>query len=195
LWRRSLLRRTQAANIVSDEFAQHKELLKYRVITLQEPPKKVMVAFLDREHSGEQILERPPRVAMVQLINFGAQNDPYQLFEVLVNLNEGIIVEKRHLKGKHSFIDAEYMKDVEKACMADTRVQEEISTLDLPDGATVCVEPWAYATDGMNDMTRRITMVRFLRSLCPRKSADSLTVLVLHASWEPSGRKLLCLPA
>jgi primary-amine oxidase len=51
------------------------------------------------------------------------------------------------------------MKAVEEACLADERVQAEIKTLNVPDGATVVVEPWAYATDGMNDMTDRVTMV------------------------------------
>jgi primary-amine oxidase len=43
--------------------------------------------------------------------------------------------------------------------MADPKVQAEIKTLDLPEGASVIIEPWAYATDGANDMSRRISMV------------------------------------
>jgi primary-amine oxidase len=52
------------------------------------------------------------------------------------------------------------MKQVEQACLANKKVQDEIRSLDLPEGAVVVVEPWAYATDGMNDMTQRVTMVR-----------------------------------
>jgi primary-amine oxidase len=51
------------------------------------------------------------------------------------------------------------MKEVEEACLRDPKVQAEIITLDLPEGASVIVEPWAYATDGSNDMSRRISMV------------------------------------
>lgn len=51
------------------------------------------------------------------------------------------------------------MKKVEQACLADADVQEEIRCLKLPEGATAVVEPWAYATDGMNDMSQRVTMV------------------------------------
>lgn len=120
-----------------------------------------MLAFLEQEHSGQAITETPPRVAMVQVLIPGDGSEPHKLFEVIVNLDKESIVEKQHLVGKHSYIDAEYMKEVERACMADPSVKEEIISLDLPEGATVCVEPWAYATDGMNDMTRRVTMVLF----------------------------------
>ena len=51
------------------------------------------------------------------------------------------------------------MKTVEKACMEDERVQAEIRNLELPPSASVIVEAWAYATDGMNDMSQRTTMV------------------------------------
>lgn len=149
----------QASKVVDHEFSSHSGVLKYRVITLKEPPKMAMIPFLDHEHSGKPVTARPPRIAMVQVVILGQENKPPKLFELLVNLGEGTITEKQHLAGKHSYIDAEYMKEVERACMADPRVKEEIDTLDLPDGATVCVEPWAYATDGMNDLTRRITMV------------------------------------
>lgn len=68
-------------------------------------------------------------------------------------------VKKEYLEGKHSYIDAAYMQDVERACMADERVKEEVKKLKLPECATVVVEPWAYATDGMCDTSERTTMV------------------------------------
>ena len=55
------------------------------------------------------------------------------------------------------------MQTVEKACRADPRIDDEIRKLKLPSGATVVIEAWAYATDGMNDMNERTTMVRIYR--------------------------------
>ena len=46
----------------------------------------------------------------------------------------------------------------EKACLTDPRVQEEIRLMDLPEDAVVCIEPWTYGTDGMNDMSKRISL-------------------------------------
>ncbi|XTI86611.1 hypothetical protein V2W45_1341503 [Cenococcum geophilum] len=62
------------------------------------------------------------------------------------------------LVGKHSYIAAVDMQGSEAACLADPRVQKEIRALHLPEEAVVCVEPWAYGTDGMHDMTKRIVM-------------------------------------
>ena len=56
------------------------------------------------------------------------------------------------------------MEQVAEACLADKRVQEEIGKLQLPDRATVVVEPWAYGTDGLNDMSRRLSQVSLFSS-------------------------------
>lgn len=118
-----------------------------------------MTAYLDRHHAGlptDDIV--PHREARAQVI---VPNDDGVscLFELIVDITAARVVSSDHLKGKHSYIDSAYMKEVETACMADARIQAEVKKLRLPDGATVCVEPWAYATDGMNDMSQRTTMV------------------------------------
>lgn len=118
-----------------------------------------MVQFLEKEHRRQTIGEIPARCARVEVVVKG-HNDSNELFELIVDLHNDKVSQKQHLKGKHSYIDADYMKAVEAACLANDEVQAEIRTLDLPAGSTVVVEPWAYATDGMNDMTQRVTMVR-----------------------------------
>ncbi|KAF9871482.1 copper amine oxidase [Colletotrichum karsti] len=129
------------------------EQIFFRAISLAEPPKNEMVEFLDGEHSGSQDLSYPPRRARVQAyIN-------KTLHELIVNLDTASISSKAPLEGRHSYIDTEYMAQVAAACLADSRIQREIETLKLPEGATVVVEPWAYATDGMKDMQDRWTMV------------------------------------
>lgn len=117
-----------------------------------------MVQFLEKEHRRQTIGEIPARRARVEVVVKGV-NDSNELFELVVDLDTDTVSSKKHLKGKHSYIDADFMKSVEAACLANEEVQAEIRTLKLPTGATVVVEPWAYATDGMNDMTQRVTMV------------------------------------
>lgn len=122
-----------------------------------------MVAFLDSQQNGTgSKTARPARQARIQVIASPTPKEANQLFELIVDLDEQSVVKLENLKGKHSYIDSSYMGEVEKACLADERVQAEIQTLELPPEAVVCVEAWAYATDGMNDMTERITMVRAL---------------------------------
>ena len=124
-----------------------------------------MIPFLEKEHRKQPVAKAPTRRARVEVVVQGSSNDEEknQLFELVVDLDNDKVVRKQHVKGKHSYIDAEYMKAVERACLANEEVQAEVRTLNLPEGAEIVVEPWAYATDGMNDMTERVTMVR-----CPR---------------------------
>lgn len=117
-----------------------------------------MIPYLEKEHHRQPIGHVPTRYARVEVVIKGSR-DENQLFELIVDLDADKVVRKQHVKGKHSYIDADYMKAVEAACLASEDVQAEIRTLDLPPGATVVVEAWAYATDGMNDMTERVTMV------------------------------------
>lgn len=133
----------------------------FRVITLQEPPKSQMIEFLEREHHQQLQVSTPARCARVEVVVAG-YDEKNELFDLLVDLNQNKVIAKQHQKGKHSFIDPDYLKGVEKACLANEEVQAKIRLLDLPAGASVVVEPWAYATDGENDMSQRITMVMIM---------------------------------
>lgn len=140
-----------------------------------------MIQFLDKEHRRQPIGDIPTRRARVEVVIKG-HNEANELFELLVDLDNEKVTRKQHLKGKHSYIDADYMKAVEASCLANDEVQAEIRSLDLPAGSTVVVEPWAYATDGMNDMSRRVTMVCCISLPIPLFSLLKLTnlsVLVL----------------
>lgn len=130
----------------------------FRVITLREPLKHEMVPFLQSEHRGEPVRASPARVARVQ-VSIPRDVGSGKFMELLVDLDQDAIVRQQHLAGKHPYIDSSYMKSVEKACLEDERVQAEIRSLELPPSASVIVEAWAYATDGMNDMSQRTTMV------------------------------------
>lgn len=101
-----------------------------------------------------------PRWAAVQVARTNDADLSQQLFELTVDLDNDCVLTNTHLPGRHSHIDPAFMKSVEAACLADAAVQKEIETLQLPDGAAVVVEPWAYATDGMNDMSTRVSMVQ-----------------------------------
>ena len=115
-----------------------------------------MVDFIARSATDPN-QARPPRTARVQVVT-SQDKGPGKLFELLIDLDQEAVVSKQHLVGKHPFIDPEYMKAAEKACNEDEKVQAEIAKLELPPEATVCIEPWAYAPDGMSDMALRTTM-------------------------------------
>jgi primary-amine oxidase len=117
-----------------------------------------MVGFLEDESLRQFPGRQPLRCARVEVVVNDEIGDT-QLFDLLVDLDNDKILAKQHQHGKHSYIDAAYMKQVEQACLANDDVQAEIKRLFLPEGAKVVVEPWAYATDGQNDMKSRVSMV------------------------------------
>ncbi|RDW60683.1 amine oxidase-2 [Coleophoma cylindrospora] len=125
----------------------------FRIITLAEPSKKLMIPFLQAEKTSQPRLP-PPRVAFVQYYMDHAKH----FHQVEINLKTHEIFGKKALVGKHSYTDAVEMQKSEKACLAHPRVQAEINALDLPEEAVVCVESWTYAPDGIEDMKQRIIM-------------------------------------
>lgn len=114
-----------------------------------------MIPFLDMEHEGKETPTPPPRLAKVQ----AHVGDIF--FEFKIDLGQKRVISEQNLEGRHSHIDSDYTRKAELACMADPRVKEQVAALNLPEGATVVVEPWTYGPDGMNDMTKRMTMVSF----------------------------------
>ncbi|KAJ0313291.1 hypothetical protein COL516b_000223 [Colletotrichum fioriniae] len=155
---------SQAAGIVRDS-NQSKEIF-YRAISLVEPSKTELVKFLDSEHAGNRDAVHPARQARVQA--YIAKT----LHEMIVNLDTATVASTTPLPGRHSFIDTDFMAQVAAACLADEKIQCEISALKLPEGATVVVEPWAYATDGMRDMRDRWTMAWFYMRLSNNPDAN-----------------------
>jgi primary-amine oxidase len=146
---------SRAATIVRPHFGPQEP--NFRVITLQEPPKQEMIRYLDSEHGGKPFEHTPTRRARVEVVI--KLKEEIALFELLVDLDNNKVVAKQHQRGKHSYIDTTFMQQVEAACLSDEKVHEQIRILDLPEGSSVVVEPWAYATDGENDMSRRLSMV------------------------------------
>ncbi|KAH6676929.1 copper amine oxidase [Plectosphaerella plurivora] len=151
---------SQAAHVA--QLAHPDAKLFFRAISLAEPPKQDMIAFLEAEANAP----RPPRLARVQLF---IDRD---LHELIVDLEQARITVTEPLPGKHSYIDTAFMQQAGDTCLADARVQEEIKSLNLPEGATVVVEPWAYATDGMLDEKERWTMGWFYMRLSDKPDAN-----------------------
>jgi primary-amine oxidase len=129
--------------------------LVFRVVTLLEPPKAQMIPYLEAERSGKRDVSAPKRSAFVQFY----KNTTADFREVHLELGTGNITKEKDLAGRHSYVDTDEMQAAEDACIASAEVQEAIRLLELPEEAAVCIEPWTYGTDGMNDMSERIIMV------------------------------------
>ncbi|OQV04226.1 Copper amine oxidase, enzyme domain-containing protein isoform 2 [Cladophialophora immunda] len=147
----------------------------FRVITLAEPAKAEMTTFLEHEHTKGAVTSepstKPARLATVQVF-LGQPRDSAHFYELKVNVDTGEVVDKEQLLGRHPHVDANDMQKTEAACLGDSRVQAAIKEMQLPEGAVVKIEPWTYATDGMNDMSLKITMCYFYMKLVSHPDAN-----------------------
>lgn len=166
---------SRASKLVRPHFGRHNP--EFRVVTLQEPRKSQMIPFLDKEHRRQVTGSAPARCARVEVVLESSSGN--MLFELAVDLDRNEVVAKQHHPGKHSYIDSAYMQKVEKAARDNNEVQKQIRALELPVGSSVVIEPWAYATDGMNDMSQRVTMVSYRIPMLPWTRLIMLSVLVL----------------
>ncbi|TVY45086.1 Copper amine oxidase [Lachnellula subtilissima] len=105
----------------------------FRVITLAEPPKALLVPYLSAERAN---LPRPvvPRKAFCQYY----LDDRQQFRQLEIDLATKELSAREALPGKHSYTDAEEGVRAEAACLADLKVQDAIKQLDLPEKCRCC---------------------------------------------------------
>jgi len=163
------LRTTQASKIIRDQYPKNK--LIFRVITLREPLKEALIPYLAAENASKTLPQPPARCAQVQFY----LDSITSFWDSQVNLQSKQIVSKEHLEGRHSYTDALEMQESEIECLKDERVKKELAALELPNDAVVCVEPWTYAPDGMEDMTVRRIMVWILIFFLHKRKRNRLT--------------------
>ena len=116
-----------------------------------------MLPYLEAEKSSSPLPPPPARCALVQYYLDAITS----FWEGKLDLDAKNIISRENLVGRHSYTDALEMQGAEAACLADPRVQAELKAMELPEDAVVCIEPWTYAPDGIEDMTKRLIMVRF----------------------------------
>ncbi|TKX20242.1 copper amine oxidase-5 [Elsinoe australis] len=127
------------------------EVLVFREIFLQEPPKHELLKFLDQEHSGQNISQiiPPARLAKCQYDVIGRDKIPvYQ---------ESIIDISKKERVKHEIIGKEYHASLAlsefdtlvRVCEKSPEFQAAIAEFTLPEGFEVVIEPWPYG--GLED--------------------------------------------
>ncbi|GFF39116.1 copper amine oxidase 1 [Aspergillus udagawae] len=167
--------------------------LVFRVVTLLEPPKAQMIPYLEAERSGKRDVTAPKRSAFVQFY----KNTTADFREVHLELGTGNITKEKDLAGRHSYVDTDEMQAAEDACIASAEVQEAIRLLELPEEAAVCIEPWTYGTDGMNDMSERIIMCYFYMRLGNHGDANHYAYpldICVEMSGDLTVKRVLSLP-
>ncbi|KAH6975115.1 amine oxidase [Ilyonectria sp. MPI-CAGE-AT-0026] len=126
--------------------------LRYKRIDILEPIKKDAVPYLDAERQGSPLPKKPARL----LFCYFHRKDTGGFFKAVVDVGAMKPVYIKELpKDIQGPADIDELIEIEEVCMRHPAVLAEIEKMQLPEGFTVCNDPWIYGTDSSTE-TRRL---------------------------------------
>ncbi|KAL3446018.1 copper amine oxidase [Aspergillus insuetus] len=144
--------------------------LRYKVITLDEPPKKELAPYLSAIRAGARVQSQPDRKAFVAY--YIRQTDRFH--EAIVNLTTCKVESNVRLgPNMHGNIDYDEAQMVEQVALKDPKVLAEIKKMKLPEGTVVAVDPWIYGSDGIDDDQRLYQVFLYMRDPANPGEEDS----------------------
>ncbi|KAL5586781.1 hypothetical protein FOBRF1_016651 [Fusarium oxysporum] len=145
-----------ARDVVRAAYPQN--VLKFRVIYLEEPMKEVLAPYLDLEHAGKVTSStlRPAREARVHF-DTAHGGKPPQSHEAIIDLNTRKIKQVESIRADaQAAFTSEELDDVRIICRDSPVFKEHIAKFNLPQDFEVVVEPWPYGgLDTADDPNRR----------------------------------------
>src|SRR5579859_3938374 len=133
--------------------------MHFKAVTLDEPPKAAVLAFLEAEHSGSA-LPTVPRTAYVLYV----MENTRKTFEAIVDLATNKLVSNAQIpEGQHAAADTKELFEIEEIALSSPEVKTELERLKLPKDAIVACDPWTYGSDGDDDETRKWQCYMYLR--------------------------------
>ncbi|KAH6607065.1 primary-amine oxidase [Trichoderma cornu-damae] len=135
--------------------------LRFKVIDVQEPVKERVIPYIEAERTGGPLPPAPPRLAYSYLHRL----DTHAFVKAVVNLDSRTVVSlgelPKHVQGP---VDVDEMIGLEAACLQHPSVVDEIAKLRLPEGVTMCADPWVYGTDDEAERRRLVQFYMFVVS-------------------------------
>ncbi|KAL9094373.1 MAG: hypothetical protein Q9165_003223 [Trypethelium subeluteriae] len=135
----------------------------FKSITLEEPPKAEVLAFLESEHRGS----KQPHIARKAFVAYYLRGTN-KFHEAIANISENTIEYNVRLgPNMHSWGDGEEIINIEKVALEDEKVKQEIAKLKLPEGTVV------VCADGIGDEERMYQCFLYIRDPTNSSEADS----------------------
>lgn len=149
----------KAVAILKNEYAG--QLLHIKTVEREEPPKEVLVPFLDAEKAGRPIAP-PPRIchAIYYVLN------EKRAAELWINLNTAKVLDKKFLpKGSHPPIDPWEATAAQATAFAHPLFKDAVKKCGL-EGKEECltVDGWMYGCDEEGDVPRLMQMLVYARN-------------------------------
>lgn len=133
--------------------------IHFKAVTLDEPAKSSVVAFLEAEHKRSP-LPVVPRQAYVLY----TMTNTNKTFEAIVDLDSGKLASNAQIPGDaQPAADTFELVEIEEIALSSPEVKKELERLKLPKGAIVACDPWTYGSDGDDDTTRKWQCYMYLR--------------------------------
>ncbi|KAL2428561.1 Copper amine oxidase 1 [Exophiala dermatitidis] len=159
---------TTTANLLRSVWPANIDL-RFKVITLDEPPKKQMIPYLEAEHSGRPL----PQIPRKAFVSYYIRNTD-RFHEAVVNLSAGRVESNVRLgPNMHGNGDYEEILLVEKNALEDEGVKAALAKLKLPEGTAVTADPWIYGSDGIDDDERLYQVFLYMRDPANPSELDS----------------------
>jgi len=128
------------------------ESLHFKAISIIEPPKHALRAFLSAERKG-QSPTLPARCASALYYHRGTANRFLAKGNRKLNSVENVKQLDSHFHGQNDFDEAIKMRDT---CLEHPKVLEAIKKFKLPEGLTVVCDTWPYGRDSQDNHPRLV---------------------------------------
>lgn len=121
--------------------------IRFKHIALQEPPKALLLPYLDAENAGVPIAARPFVPRLVSVVYHRA-DDAREAGEIIVSLDSEIEVGwSGPGKGQHAAFDWDELRYVAAKVLSHPLVVEAVKNLQLPDDFVIQCDTWPYGAD------------------------------------------------
>ncbi|KZF19168.1 hypothetical protein L228DRAFT_215185 [Xylona heveae TC161] len=153
--------------------------LHFKYITIAEPPKNVLRAYLAAERTGKADLPHIPRRASALYYLRGTA----ELYLAKVNLDDETVDSVEKLpEFFHAQADIDELIVMKDACLQHPRVRAEIERFRLPKGTTVVCDLWPYGRDTGGTSRRMIQYYMYARDPATNHEASNHYDLPLQFS-------------
>ncbi|KAL1965866.1 hypothetical protein VTN77DRAFT_4999 [Rasamsonia byssochlamydoides] len=145
----------------------------FKHIYLYDPPKALLMPYLDAESDGVPAAQRPfvPRLAGVIYHELG---NPREFFEIIVSLDSGTELELRTpKKGQHCSFDREELRRASERILTDPAVVEAVKKFHLPDDVVIQCDTWPYCADRYSTVDTHKYIQALLYARAPHNHPDS----------------------
>lgn len=144
----------------------------FKSVSIAEPPKAILLPYLDAEAAGIPIGKRPFVPRCIEVI--WTHDSERTVTASIVSLDTNTEVDRSGTgKGQHGPNDRFEVMEASEVILEDPMVKEAIKKLGLPAGTIVQCDPWMYGADKFSDTETHKLLQPLLYARAPHNHEES----------------------